>query len=84
MSVLCVLGGLRRSSGRLVPVVLGISLLSWCLGDIAVTIESLGGATPPSPSVADGLYLGYFPLAYVALVLFVSWGDPASEHSELA
>ena len=41
------------------------------LGDIVLTIESLGGATPPSPSVADALYLGFFPLAYVALVLMV-------------
>ena len=28
---------------------LGFSLLSWSLGDVVLTIESLGGATPPSP-----------------------------------
>jgi diguanylate cyclase len=68
---LCILSGLRRESGRLVRIALGVSILCWGLGDTVLTIESLGGATPPSPSSADAFYLCFFPLAYVALVLFV-------------
>jgi diguanylate cyclase len=70
-SALCILSGLRRSTGRAVPIFLGVGLLLWCCGDTTLTIESLGGATPSSPSFADAFYLGFFPLAYVALVVFI-------------
>ena len=33
-----------------------------------MTIESLGGKTPPTPSWADLFYVGFYPLAYVATV----------------
>lgn len=61
--------GLRR--GRTVPFALGCALLSWSIGDVLLTAESVGGATPPTPSLADAFYLGFYPLAYVALVLIV-------------
>jgi diguanylate cyclase (GGDEF)-like protein len=70
-SGLCIACGLRRRTGRMVPLVLGTALACWALGDVALTIESLGGATPASPSIADAFYLAFFPLAYVALVLFI-------------
>jgi hypothetical protein len=70
-SALCILARVRRRSGRTVPIVLGVSLMCWCLGDTVLTIESLRGAIPASPSPADAFYLAYFPVAYVALVLFV-------------
>src|SRR5450631_4141048 len=61
-SLMCIASAFGRREVRLVPLVLGASLLSWSLGDVALTIESLGGATPATPSVADGLYLMFFPL----------------------
>jgi diguanylate cyclase len=70
-SALCLARGLSRRSGRPAALVLGASLLAWSLGDVGLTIESLGGATPPSPSVVDAFYLAFFPLAYVAVVLFL-------------
>jgi diguanylate cyclase (GGDEF)-like protein len=70
-SGLCIASGLRRRTGRAVPLILGAALASWALGDVALTVESLRGATPATPSIADGFYLGFFPLAYVALVLFI-------------
>jgi diguanylate cyclase (GGDEF)-like protein len=70
-SSLCLIRGFTSSRGRAVPLVLGASLMSWSLGDVVLTIESLGGATPPTPSLADAFYLGFFPLAYVAVVLFM-------------
>jgi hypothetical protein len=41
------------------------------LGDIVLTAESAGGATPPAPSFADLFYLGFYPLMYVALILLM-------------
>jgi diguanylate cyclase (GGDEF)-like protein len=68
---LCIVGGRRRQPGSAVPLVLGAALIAWAFGDVALTIESLGGATPPTPSVADALYLTFFPLSYVAVVLMI-------------
>ncbi len=70
-SGLCIANGLHRRTRRAVPLILGIALACWALGDLTLTIESLGGRTPTTPSVADAFYLGFFPFAYVALVLFV-------------
>jgi diguanylate cyclase len=70
-SLLCLFCGFRGPQRRLVPIVLGVAALSWSLGDVALTIESTGGATPPVPSVADGFYLTFFPLAYVGIALFM-------------
>ncbi len=70
-AALCLAAGLRRRAGRSVAILLGCALLCWSLGDVVLTIESLGGATPPVPSPADALYLTFFPLAYVAVVLLI-------------
>jgi diguanylate cyclase (GGDEF)-like protein len=67
-SVICIIRGLDKNPGRIAPLALGLSLLSWTLGDVFLTIESLGGKTPPVPSLADVFYLGFYPLAYVATV----------------
>ena len=69
--ILCVLKAADLKRGRAVPVLLGIGLLCWAVGDIALTIESLGGATPPSPSIADGFYLTFYPVTYIALMLML-------------
>jgi diguanylate cyclase (GGDEF)-like protein len=70
-SALCLCRAFGRRDGRAVPLVLGAALLAWSLGDTVLTVESLGGATPPTPSLADAFYLAFFPLAYVAVVLFM-------------
>ena len=44
-------------------------MLMWALGDVALTVESLGGGQPPTPSIADVFYLLFFPLAYLGLAL---------------
>ncbi len=46
-------------------------MLMWTAGDIALTIESLHGATPPTPSVADIFYVAFYPAAYLALALLL-------------
>ena len=68
---MCVVGGRRRRPGSAVPLVLGGAIVAWGLGDLVLTIESLGGGVPASPSAADALYLSFFPLSYVAVVLLI-------------
>jgi diguanylate cyclase len=67
-SGMCIVRGLNRSPGRSAPLVLGLSLLSWTIGDTVLTFESLGGKTPSTPSWADLFYILFYPLAYVAAV----------------
>ena len=40
------------------------------VGDLVLTLESLGGASPSSLSLFDAFYLGFYPLALVAILLF--------------
>jgi hypothetical protein len=67
-SSLC-LGRALTSRKRTVPLLLGLGILAWTLGDAVLAAESQGGATPPVPSLADLFYLCFYPLVYVALVL---------------
>jgi PAS domain S-box-containing protein len=68
---LCLLSGLRRHRHRRVAFAMGIACLSWTVGDVLFTLASLGGATPPTPSLADGFFYGFYPVALVAVFLFV-------------
>jgi len=69
---LCMARGLTRGAHRAGPLALGAALMCWSIGDIALTVEKLGGANPPSPSIADLFYLSFFPLAYVGLTVLLS------------
>jgi diguanylate cyclase (GGDEF)-like protein len=70
-SALCLARGFGRRGGRVVPLVLGAAMMSWSIGDAVLTVESLGGATAPTPSLADVFYIGFFPLAYIGIALFM-------------
>src|SRR5664279_1474260 len=70
-SLMCIARGVTRRSGRAVPLTLGFGLLMWALGDVVFAFESRGGLTPPTPSMADVFLLGFFPLTYVAFVIFM-------------
>src|SRR5438477_9190251 len=84
VGALCVgryLDGRWRSSSsaaKAFPLVLGAACVSWALGDVATTLESLGGATPPTPSVADGFFLGFFPFCYISFMLVIRRGNSGS------
>lgn len=73
-SLLCIGLALGRKHGRAVPLVLGCALLSWTTGDSILTyrtLQAVGGGSPSAPSLADGFYLAFYPLAYVGLVLIM-------------
>jgi diguanylate cyclase len=63
----CLARARTRRPGRSVALMLGLGLLAWALGDIVWTLES----SPSTPSLADGFYLVFYPLASLALVLLV-------------
>lgn len=71
VSALALASGVLQRRGRAMRLALGAAMLMWTIGDVALTAESSGGATPSSPSTADVFYLAFFPLAYLALVLMV-------------
>ena len=68
-SLLCLTRAAVAKKDRLLPLVLGLGILSWSIGDIILAIESAGGATPPSPSLADVFYLGFYPFTYAGVFL---------------
>ena len=70
-SSLCVLKAFTMRRGRAVPILLGLGLFCWTAGDVVLTIQSLGGATPPSPSLADAFYVTFYPVTYAALMLLL-------------
>ena len=65
------LPGLIVRRGRIIPLLLGLGILSWSIGDLALAIESAGGATPPVPSASDAFYLAFYPISYAGLLLLM-------------
>jgi methyl-accepting chemotaxis protein len=50
---------------------LGLGGVFWAVGDFAMTIETLNGATPATLSLANVLWAGFFPLAYIGLMVLM-------------
>ena len=50
---------------------LGLGCVAWALGDFVMTGETLGGATPATISLANWLWVGFFPLAYVGVMVLM-------------
>src|ERR1700746_3359273 len=61
LACLCLGPAALRGPGRSLALLLGLGLLGWALGDVVWTVESLGGASPPTPSAADFFYLALYP-----------------------
>jgi diguanylate cyclase (GGDEF)-like protein len=66
---LCVVRAAFIRSDRLAWAILGSGMLSWGLATIYWSAFLKHLDEPPYPSVADGLYLAFYPAAYVALML---------------
>jgi two-component system cell cycle response regulator len=67
-ALLCLARGMLAREDRAGWIVLGIGLVSYFGGELYWSLQIDG--SPPFPSPADALYLGFYPAAYVALVLF--------------
>ena len=70
-SGLCISRAFVKRPGRIVAAFLGVALLSWTVGDVVLTVQAIGGGTPPSPSLADVFYIGFYPFAFVAVVQLI-------------
>jgi diguanylate cyclase (GGDEF)-like protein len=54
---------------RRLPLVMGLGLLSWSVGDLV--LASNGGVAPASPALSDVFYICFYPLTYVALMMLM-------------
>jgi methyl-accepting chemotaxis protein len=70
-SLLVLLRGATSPQDRRYTLWLGLGCCAWALGDLALTYETLNGASPPTPSLANYLWVGFFPLAYVGVMLLM-------------
>lgn len=70
-SLLCLARARITGAGRGVALVLGVAMLSWSVGDVVQTLEARGGGAHATPSLSDAFYLGFYPMAYIAIVLFM-------------
>lgn len=50
---------------------LGTGMCFWASGDFAMTVETLDGRTAPSISTANFLWAGFYPFAYVAVMMLL-------------
>jgi methyl-accepting chemotaxis protein len=50
---------------------LGAGMALWALGDFAMTYESIHNANPPTPVLANYLWAGFFPVAYIGVMLLM-------------
>jgi len=51
--------------------VLGTGMCFWALGDVTMAIETQGGVIAPSVSTANFVWAGFYPFAYVAVMLLM-------------
>ena len=68
-AVICLIGGVRRRPGSLVPLVFGSALLFTTIGNIILTVDSRHGPPPPPPTPADFFGLGTIVLCFVGIGL---------------
>jgi diguanylate cyclase (GGDEF)-like protein len=67
----CLLRAVLVRRERLAWTLLGAGLLLYTGGEIYYAAELAGEASVPIPSPADGGYLAFYPLAYVALIVLL-------------
>jgi two-component system, cell cycle response regulator len=66
---ICVLRGVAVREERAAWLVMGAGLVAWAAGEITWAVVYSGDPAPPYPSVADVLYLAWYPASYAALLL---------------
>jgi len=68
---LCAARAIGRREDRAAWILITAGLLAWTGGDLLWTLWLNFLANPPAPSLADGLYLLWYPAIYVALGLLI-------------
>jgi two-component system cell cycle response regulator len=67
----CAARVLRKHDSRPAWALVSLGLLTWTAGDLLWTVWLGNLSNPPFPSVADGLYLAWYPAVYVALMMLI-------------
>ena len=67
--VICVTRGIAVREERAAWLVMGAGLTAWAAGEITWTVLVADDPNPPYPSVADVLYLAFYPASYTSLLL---------------
>ena len=80
-SGICLWRALAYREERAAWLLLGIGLLSWTGGDLWWTVVFADQSSPPVPSVADVLYLGFYPCSWAALVVLARSRAPGTPRS---
>ncbi|HEX5225135.1 MAG TPA: diguanylate cyclase [Solirubrobacteraceae bacterium] len=70
---------LARREHRLAWGLIAFGLLTWAGGDLVWTLWLNNLENPPDPSIADALYLAWYPAAYVAFILLMRTHHPRAE-----
>ena len=70
-SVLVLIRAAVNPTDRRFCLALGLGMCLWALGDFAMTYESIHNANPPTPVLANYLWAGFFPLAYIGVMLLM-------------
>jgi two-component system cell cycle response regulator len=70
-AVACIVRGLAVRADRAAWMCIGIGLAFNAAGEIYYSFAFGDNGNPPTPSVADGLYLTYYPFIYAGFMLLV-------------
>lgn len=70
-SVLVLARAFASPAYRRFSTALGIGMCFWSVGDFVMTHQTLGGKTPPTISTANILWAGFYPFAYVAVMMLI-------------
>lgn len=68
-ALMCLSRVVRSSRERSVWLAFGLALLSYFAGEVYWSLAIGSDPSPPVPSLADAFYLGFYPPAYVGVVL---------------
>jgi methyl-accepting chemotaxis protein len=71
VSVLVLIRAAVSPRDRRFCLALGTGMCLWAIGDFAMTYESIQNANPPTPVLANYLWVGFFPLAYMGVMLLM-------------
>jgi diguanylate cyclase (GGDEF)-like protein len=77
-SSICLWRAAAYREERAAWLLLGLGLLSWSGGDLWWTLVFADQSSPPIPSVADVLYLGFYPCSWAALALLARSRAPGT------
>src|ERR687898_2408802 len=78
-------GAVSRGGRRWAPVLLGLGILSWVLGQAIFTYyEWVLGQPPPLPSIADVGYLSVYPFLLLGILLLPARPIPVASRTRIA